>query len=78
MYGIVGLSGPREAAPNRVLVDADLLKWRANDQDDILALSRIHPYFQFRLIATQMWLRMCLEGESGTQLSDALLQIKRS
>jgi asparagine synthase (glutamine-hydrolysing) len=55
---------------------ADLLKWRADDQDEILALLRRHPYFQFRLIATEVWLRMWLGGESATKLSSALLQTK--
>ncbi len=54
---------------------ADLLKWRAADQDEILGLLRSHRHFQFRLIATEMWLRMTFDGESGAELSDALLAL---
>ncbi len=56
---------------------ANLLKWNAGDQDEIFGLLRRHPYYQFRLVAAEMWMRMCFDGESGAELSDGLLQLRR-
>ena len=55
---------------------AELLKWRTEDQADILGLLAGHPYYQFTLVATETWLRMRFGGESPESLSEELLRMK--
>jgi len=55
---------------------AELLKWRSEDQADILGLLAEHPYYQFTLVATETWLRMRFGGESPESLSEELIRMK--
>ncbi len=55
---------------------AELLKWRRQDQADIVGLLSTRPYYQFALVATELWLRMRFGGESPQELSDKLGWIK--
>ena len=54
----------------------DLTKWQENDQREILSLLRSHPYFEFRLIAMELWLRIFFNNESPDLLADTLLDIR--
>ncbi|MCL4747983.1 MAG: asparagine synthase C-terminal domain-containing protein, partial [Burkholderiaceae bacterium] len=55
---------------------AELLKWRRDDQEDIVRLLAQRPYYQFALVSTELWLRMRFGGESPDDLSDKLHWMK--
>jgi asparagine synthase (glutamine-hydrolysing) len=54
---------------------ADLLKWPSRDQDEILALAKQRPYYQFRLMSCEMWLRTRFDNASPREISDQLLAL---
>lgn len=56
---------------------AQLLKWRSQDQDSILQMIQRYPRFLYRLISTEIWARMYIDGESPAQLSDVLLYYRK-
>ncbi len=56
---------------------AELLKWRAADEPDILALLSRQGFYQFRLLGMELWLRLTFDGESPELLSEQLLRLKR-
>lgn len=56
---------------------ADLLKWRSRDQPEILALAKQRPYYQFRLMACEIWLRIRFDNECPQKISDQLLKLKK-
>jgi asparagine synthase (glutamine-hydrolysing) len=56
---------------------AEMLKWRAQDQGDILDLLAAHPDYQFTVVAMESWLRLRFGGESPERLSETLLRLKR-
>lgn len=53
---------------------ADLLKWPIGDQSEILELARRRPYYQFRLMACEIWLRGRFENEHPQEISERLLR----
>ncbi len=52
---------------------AELLKWPSGCQQDIYQLLNRKPYFMFRLLGCELWLRMRLDGDSAADLGEALL-----
>jgi asparagine synthase (glutamine-hydrolysing) len=56
---------------------ADLLKWSSRDQPGILALAKQRPYYHFRLMACEIWLRTRFDNECPQKISDQLLQFKK-
>ena len=57
---------------------ADLLKWPGADQSEILALAKQRPYYQFRLVASENWLRTRFGNECPQEISGQLLKLKNS
>lgn len=55
---------------------AELLKWHATDQREILTLLPKHPFYQFRLLGMELWLRMNFGTEKPEDLSDQLLRMR--
>jgi hypothetical protein len=55
---------------------AELLKWRAADQPEILRLLPKHPFYQFRLLGMELWLRMSFGSERPEDLSEQLLRMR--
>jgi asparagine synthase (glutamine-hydrolysing) len=56
---------------------ADLLKWRSSDQQDIVQMIRKHPRLLYRMLSTEIWARIYLDGASPQQLGEAMLQVRR-
>jgi hypothetical protein len=52
---------------------ADRLKWPSANHDDIAHLLRGKPRYLFRLLAHEIWLRICVEGESPDCVADELV-----
>jgi asparagine synthase (glutamine-hydrolysing) len=52
---------------------AGLLKWPTQDQTEILELAMKRPYYQFRLLACEIWLRMRFDGERPDRIAERLL-----
>jgi asparagine synthase (glutamine-hydrolysing) len=52
---------------------AALLKWPTGDQTEILELAKKRPYYQFRLLASEIWLRTRFDGERPAQIAERLL-----
>jgi hypothetical protein len=52
---------------------AGLLKWPTQDQTEILELATKRPYYQFRLLACEIWLRMRFDGERPERIAERLL-----
>ena len=57
---------------------AELLKWPDKDQDDILSLVEGHPYYQFRLLSCEIWLRTRFDGECPEQISATLQKMTQA
>ena len=55
---------------------AELLGWQPADEPGILALLRRQPYYQFRLTAMELWLRMTFDGDSPDELSRRLSSLR--
>lgn len=55
---------------------AQFLKWCPADEDDILALLARQPYYQFRLLAMELWWRMTFDGECPGALTERLLALR--
>lgn len=56
---------------------AELLKWRSADQFDITQMIRRHPRLLYRLLSTEIWARIYLDGASPQQLGESLLHSRR-
>lgn len=56
---------------------AELLKWRAADQQDIVQMIQKHPRLLYRMLSTEIWARIYLDGASPLQLSESMLGIRR-
>lgn len=56
---------------------AQLLKWRPQDQDDILRLVERYPRFLYRLLSTELWYRIYFDGATPEQLGETLLAARR-
>jgi asparagine synthase (glutamine-hydrolysing) len=52
---------------------AGLLKWPAQDQTEVLDLLEKRPYYQFRLLACEIWLRTRFDGESPGDIAERLI-----
>jgi len=52
---------------------ARLLKWPKASMHDIYALLRLKPYFSFRLLGSELWLKMHIDGTSVSELGEALV-----
>lgn len=57
---------------------AELLKWPSRDQPGILALAQQRPYYHFRLIACEIWLRTRFDNECPQKIADQLLKLKKT
>jgi asparagine synthase (glutamine-hydrolysing) len=55
---------------------ADLLKWPKADQTEILGLAKKRPYYQFRLLACEIWLRTRFEGECTDAIAERLIHFR--
>ncbi|MBK8162111.1 MAG: asparagine synthase (glutamine-hydrolyzing) [Gammaproteobacteria bacterium] len=55
---------------------AELLKWRSSDQQAILHMFRKHPRMLYRLLSTELWVRIYLHGESPASLGESMLQLR--
>lgn len=53
---------------------ADLLKWPTRDQTEILELAKRRPYYQFRLMACEIWLRTRFDSECTNGIAERLLR----
>ncbi len=56
---------------------AELLKWRDADQDDILQMIRKHPRLLHRMLSTEIWVRITLDGESPLLLGESMLRYRQ-
>ncbi len=54
---------------------ADLLKWPRQQMDEIVALLNTKPYYQFRLIGCEIWLRQFYDRTSPAETADYLQHI---
>ena len=52
---------------------AGLLKWPAQDQPEILELAEKRPYYLFRLLASEIWLRTRFDGERADCIAERLM-----
>jgi len=52
---------------------AGLLKWPTQDQTEILDLAKKRPYYQFRLLACEIWLRTRFDGERPGDIAERLI-----
>jgi hypothetical protein len=52
---------------------AGLLKWPARDQTEVLDLLEKRPYYQFRLLACEIWLRTRFDGEPAAGIAERLI-----
>jgi len=57
---------------------AELLRWQTQDQTEILDLLQTQPYFQFRLLSMEIWLRTTFEGQHPSDISEELLALRNS
>jgi asparagine synthase (glutamine-hydrolysing) len=55
---------------------AELLKWRREDEAEILGLLARQPFYQFRLVAMECWLRMQFAGESAEAIGEELIRLR--
>ena len=55
---------------------AELLKWRSSDQQAILHMFRKLPRMLYRLLSTELWVRIYLHGESPASLGESMLQLR--
>ncbi len=55
---------------------AELLKWPSADEPDILALASRQRFYQFRLIAMELWLRATFHGETPESLAEQMLRVR--
>jgi asparagine synthase (glutamine-hydrolysing) len=55
---------------------AELLKWRREDEAEIIGLLARQPFYQFRLVTMECWLRMQFDGESAEAIGQALLRLR--
>jgi asparagine synthase (glutamine-hydrolysing) len=56
---------------------AELLKWRPEDQPDIVHMLRKHPRLLYRLLSTELWARIYFHGESPRQLGEQMLHLRQ-
>ena len=57
---------------------AELLKWPDKDQDEIIALVQRRPYYQFRLLSCEIWLRTRFDGEGPEEISATLQKMTQA
>ena len=57
---------------------ASLLKWPTADQTEILDLVKKRPYYQFRLLACEIWLRTRFDGERPDRIAERLISYGRA
>lgn len=51
---------------------ADRLEWPTGEQHEITALLARRPYYLFRLLACEIWLRVCVDGEAPEAVGEEL------
>ncbi|TCK19036.1 asparagine synthase (glutamine-hydrolysing) [Thiogranum longum] len=57
---------------------SDLLKWPSRDQSEILELAKQRPYYHFRLMACEIWLRTRFDNASPQDISGQLLKLRQA